>query len=116
MALNLVQHRGEPSIWDRTQRGAPVGRLRFERWLAAVLAGGLLFAGFRRRSAAGLLFAIGGAGLAWWAAAGADERRLRRGRLQATSQVDGRPMPTSSRIVRGIIPGERCAVVDADNG
>lgn len=82
MTLNLVQHRGEPSIWDR-------GTSRFddmdvERWVAAAAAGVLVAWGIRRRSFAGLLMTIGGSGLAWWAAAAADERRVRRGRLRAT--------------------------------
>jgi hypothetical protein len=78
MTLNLVQHRGSPSIWDRTDR------LEWdaERWLAALLAGAFMASGFRRRSAAGLMLVLGGSGLAWWAAAGADERRTRRGHLR----------------------------------
>ena len=81
MALNLVQHRGEPSIWDATD-----GRWDewdAERWLAAAAAGLFLAAGLRRRSLAGLLFVAGGGSLMWWAAAGTDERRLRRARIQA---------------------------------
>jgi hypothetical protein len=80
MALNLVQHRSEPSVWDRTD-----DRMEWdsERWLVAVLAGAFLVSGFRRRSWPGLMLVIGGGGLAWWAAAGADQRRMRRGRLRA---------------------------------
>lgn len=79
MASNLVQHRGQPSVWDRTE-----GReWDTERWLAAVLSGGFLLSGFRRRSVGGLMLVLGGSALAWWAAAGADERRTRRGRLRA---------------------------------
>lgn len=81
MALNLVQHRGEPSIWDATDRRWD--EWDAERWLAAAAAGLFLAAGLRRRSLAGLLFVAGGGSLMWWAAAGADERRLRRARLQA---------------------------------
>jgi len=78
MTLNLVQHRGSPSIWDRTDR------LEWdaERWLVALLAGAFLTIGIRRRSVAGFLLVLGGSGLAWWAAAGVDERRARRGQLQ----------------------------------
>jgi hypothetical protein len=80
MALNLVQHRSEPSVWDRTD-----DRLEWdsERWLAAVMAGAFLITGFRRRSWPGFLLVLGGAALSWWAAAGADQRRVRRGRLRA---------------------------------
>jgi hypothetical protein len=78
MTLNLVQHRGSPNIWDRADRW----EWDAERWLVALLAGAFLATGFRRRSAPGLLFVLGGSGLAWWAAAGADERRTRRGRLR----------------------------------
>jgi hypothetical protein len=79
MALNLVQHRGTPSVWDRS--GDSTG-WDAERWLVAVTAGALLVSGFRRRSAAGWLLVLGGGSLAWWAAAGADERRVRRSRLR----------------------------------
>lgn len=80
MALNLVQHRGEASVWDRTD-----DRMKWdnERWLLAVMAGAFLVSGFRRRSWPGLMLVVGGGALAWWAAAGTDERRSRRGRLRA---------------------------------
>src|ERR1044071_8037854 len=73
MALNLVQHRRDASVWDR----------HGDRWLIAVLAGAFLVSGFRRRSKAVLLLVLGGGCLAWWAAAGADERRTHKGRLRA---------------------------------
>ena len=79
MPLNLVQHRGEPSVWDRVERR----EWDSERWLAGMLAGAFIVAGLRRRSVAGLLFVIGGGSLGWWAAAGSDERIQRRGRLRA---------------------------------
>jgi hypothetical protein len=81
MALNLVQHRGEPSIWDAVD--TRWNEWDAERWLAAATAGLLLAAGLRRRSLSGLLFVAGGGSLMWWAAAGADERQIRRARLQA---------------------------------
>jgi uncharacterized membrane protein len=80
MTLNLVQHRAEPSIWDRTDSR---GEWDTERWLAAVLAGAFLVSGFRRRDPMGFAMAIGGGALAWWAAKGADERRVHRGRVMA---------------------------------
>jgi hypothetical protein len=80
MALNLVQHRAAENVWDKAC--APQG-WDTERWLAAVVAGALLLSGLRRRSATGLLMAVGGSSLAWWAAAGADERNQMRGQLQA---------------------------------
>ena len=86
MTLNLVQHRGEPSIWDH----ADTREWDTERWLAAVLAGAFLVSGFRRRSPAGLLFAVAGGALAWWAAAAVEERLGHRGRLRAA-------MPTRRR-------------------
>ena len=61
MALNLVQHRGEPSIWDRDGEWTSWDS---ERWLVAVLAGAFLVSGFRRRSIAGLLLVLGGGSLA----------------------------------------------------
>ena len=54
-----------------------------ERWLTAAMAGAFLLTGLRRRSLPGLLLTMGGGCLAWWAMAGADERRTTRGRLRA---------------------------------
>jgi hypothetical protein len=80
MTLNLVQHRSESSVWDRTD-----DRMEWdtERWLVAVMAGAFLVSGFRRRSMAGLMLVLGGGGLAWWAATGVDQRRHHRGRLRS---------------------------------
>ena len=80
MTLNLVQHRSESSVWDRTD-----DRMEWdtERWLVAVMAGAFLVSGFRRRSMAGLMLVLGGGGLAWWAATGVDQRRQHRGRLKS---------------------------------
>ena len=80
MTLNLVQHRGAPSVWDRT----PVRQAwDSERWLVAMLAGGLMVSGVRRRSAGGLALVLGAGLLAWWAAAGADQRNRWRGQVRA---------------------------------
>lgn len=87
MTLNLVQHRGEPSVWD--DACAPAWDI--ERWLTAATAGACVAAGVRRRSWAGLLLTLGGAGLAWWAAGGTDERQVARGRIQA--RLPGRRAP-----------------------
>lgn len=89
MPLNLVQHRGADSVWDTARHGR-MGET--ERWMAAVMAGGFLLAGLRRRSLAGLLLATGGAALAWWAAAGADERHRRRAHLSNAWPLQRRPM------------------------
>jgi hypothetical protein len=80
MALNLVQQRSEASIWDRE----PGTEWDLERWLAAMAAGALVAYGVRRRSVGGLLLTIGASGLAWWAAAGIEERQVRRGQFRAT--------------------------------
>ncbi|HEX5717056.1 MAG TPA: hypothetical protein VF179_12905 [Thermoanaerobaculia bacterium] len=97
MALNLVQHRSDSSVWDRAD-----DRMEWdsERWLLGVMAGAFLVSGFRRRSWAGLMLVLGGSGLAWWAAAGADQRRMRRGRLRAawpTRRKDVDPVAEASQ-------------------
>ena len=81
MTLNLVQHRGTPTIWDINRSHRPWD---VERWLAAAAAGVLISYGLRRRDAPGLVCTMAGSGFGWWAAAGADERRLRRGRLRTS--------------------------------
>jgi uncharacterized membrane protein len=80
MALNLVQHRADSSVWDRSDDSMEWDS---ERWLVAVLAGAFLVTGFRRRSWPGLALVLGGGALAWWAAAGVDQRQQQRGRLRA---------------------------------
>ena len=80
MPLNLVQHRAEPNVWDRLDSAYDWD---IERWLTAVTASVFLISGLRRRSLAGLLFVVGGSSLAWWAAAGVDERNQRWGRMRA---------------------------------
>ena len=80
MALNLVQHRCGPSVWERAEERQETD---IERWLMASMGGALVVLGLRQRSVAGLLLAVGGTALAWWAAAGADERNRRRGQLRA---------------------------------
>lgn len=78
MTLNLVQHRSGPSIWDRDTHS----EWDTERWLVAMMATAFLLVGVRRGAIPGLLLTLGGTGLAWWAATGADARSVRRGRLQ----------------------------------
>ena len=80
MALNLVQHRCGPSVWERAEEQR---ERDIERWLLASAAGAVVISGLRQRSVAGLLLVLGGSALAWWAAAGSDERNRRRGQLQA---------------------------------
>lgn len=80
MTLNLVQHRGEPTVWDRKTYLA----CDTERWVAGVAASALIAYGFKQRSAGGLLLALAGTGLAWWATTTADDRRVRRARLRAS--------------------------------
>ena len=54
MTMNLVQHRAQPNVWDRTGTSYDWDA---ERWLVAIMAGALLVSGFRRRGPAGLAFA-----------------------------------------------------------
>jgi len=78
MPLNLVQLRGGPSVWDGACAGWDV-----ERWIASMVAGGLLFGAVKRRSAAGLMMAAAAGALGWWAMSAPDARRYRRGQLRA---------------------------------
>ena len=57
MAMNLVQHRGAPSVWDRADAQREWDT---ERWLIAIMSGAFLVSGLRRRSLAGLLLVVGG--------------------------------------------------------
>jgi hypothetical protein len=93
MTLNLEQRRGEPSVWDQAGRS----ERDVERWLAAIASGVCLVTGVRRRSIGGLMLALGGSGLAWWAAGGLDERRRRRTRARRTLTV--RRTPASRDVV-----------------
>lgn len=80
MTMNLEQHRSESSVWDSRRVWV---KWDVERWMASMIAGGLMASSVRRRSAAsGLMVAIGGA-LAWWALAGPSPRSRRRGQLRA---------------------------------
>jgi uncharacterized membrane protein len=72
MHENLMLQRGPSTVWELRPRGW--GR---ERWLAVAAAGACLGLGLRQRSAAGLVLAAIGGSLAWWAAAGGGERRVR---------------------------------------
>ena len=86
MAMNLVQHRGEPNVWDQTGTSA---NLDTERWLLAVASGGMLVSGFRRRSLTGLLLVVGGAALGWFSCAAAGDRRRMRGWVRASLPARG---------------------------
>jgi hypothetical protein len=79
MPLNLVQHRGEPNVWDLSEGSV----WDTERWLLAVMSGAFLVSGLRRRSLSGLVLVLGGSCLGWWAAGGIEERRGHLGRVRA---------------------------------
>ena len=78
MPLNLEQHRSNINVWDNVSTPP----WDTERWLAALIAGGCVVAGVRRRTPAGLLLMIAGGALAWWAASCIDHRNYRRSRLR----------------------------------
>ena len=78
MALNLVQHRSGPSVWDRQD----ASEWDLERWLLATAASALIAAGMRRRALPGLLLALGGASLGWRAATRLDTRQVRRAHIK----------------------------------
>jgi uncharacterized membrane protein len=82
MPENLVQHRSGPNVWERGHSRFSLRACDSERWLASLSAGGLLLWALKRRAGAGLMLALGGGALAWWAAMGREERRERRARLK----------------------------------
>jgi hypothetical protein len=96
MAINLVQHRSGPSVWD-----TPRGHIAwdFERWITSLVAGGLFVAGARKRSpAGGAMVALGGV-LAWWALTCRSTRLRRRGQLREVvryPRIDADPVTEAS--------------------
>lgn len=80
MALNLVQHRAAPNVWD--QVGNRPG-WDTERWLAAVAGSTCLIRGLQQRTAKGFFLTLAGGSLLWWASAGAEERSQWRGHVRA---------------------------------
>ncbi len=94
MVSNLIQHRGEPSIWDASAAERDV-----ERWLAGLVAGALVVSGIRQRSGSGILMMLAGGALAWWAATGIESRKVRREQFVAalpTSKPHGDPVREAS--------------------
>jgi hypothetical protein len=79
MALNLVQHRGGPSVWDRTRMHWDA-----ERWAAAGAAAVLVAGGWRRHDRIGLAMVCGGGAMAWWAVVNVDQRCAWRARARAS--------------------------------
>jgi hypothetical protein len=88
MPLNLVQYRGEPSVWDRTESACGWD---LERWLLGAASGALVVAGVRTRTIPGLFLIIGGGLLGWWAAREAEERQQRRAQFRAAFPTRERP-------------------------
>lgn len=78
MALNLVQHRSGPCVWDSPD----ANEWDLERWLLAAAAGACIAAGMRRGALPGFLLALGGFGLGWWATTGLVTRQVRRAHIK----------------------------------
>jgi uncharacterized membrane protein len=89
MSENLIQHRGQPSIWEGSGTRTPC--CDTERWLAAAGSGALLAGGLRRRSSSGLLLVVGAGALAWWATSRREDRVARRARLRQWLRHDRVP-------------------------
>jgi hypothetical protein len=89
MAINLVQHRDPSSVWEEMART----HWDIERWSGAFLAGAFIAAGLKARTVRGWGLVLAGAGLAWWAAMGPDERRRRRSVLKAVWSRPGTDYP-----------------------
>lgn len=68
MALNLVQHRAGPNVWDRAGKHRHV-----EQWIAAAGSAALLIGGLRVRGWSGLALVLAGGTLAWWTVGGPGE-------------------------------------------
>jgi|SRR5688572_21535083 hypothetical protein len=80
MALNLVQHRAAPNVWEQVGNRPDWDT---ERWLAAVAGSACLIRGLRQCTAKGLFLTLAGSSLIWWASSGADERSQWRGHVRA---------------------------------
>lgn len=80
MALNLVQHRAAPNVWEQFSNRPEWDA---ERWLAAIAGSACLIRGLRQRSAAGLFLTLAGGSLIWWASTGVDERSQWRRHVRA---------------------------------
>ena len=80
MAMNLVQHRGAPNVWEQVGNRPEWDT---ERWLAAIAGSACVIRGLRQRSATGLILTLAGGSLLWWASTGADERSQWRGHVRA---------------------------------
>jgi hypothetical protein len=91
MTLNLVQHRTGLDVWGR---GARTRACDWERWTAAFAGGALVATGVRRRVPAGLLLALAGGLLAWWAAAAVKKRWTLQARAEKEkwSRLTRRPL------------------------
>jgi hypothetical protein len=68
--MNLVQHRSGPNVWDRVDEG----EWDLERWLLGAAAGALVVTGLRSRTVGGLMLALGGGAIGWWAASPPEHR------------------------------------------
>ena len=96
MAMNLVQHRAAPNVWEQAANRPGWDA---ERWLAAVAGSACVVRGLRQRTAKGLILTLAGGSLLWWASTGADERHQWRGQVRAA-------MPKSRSRSRRDLVGE----------
>jgi hypothetical protein len=78
MALNLVQHRAAPNVWEQVG-----SEWDTERWLAAIGGSACVIRGLRQRGAKGLILTLAGGSLLWWASSCVDKRSQWRGHVRA---------------------------------
>lgn len=80
MAMNLVQHRAAPNVWEQVPNRPEWDT---ERWLAAIAGSACVIRGLRQRSAKCFILTLAGSSLLWWASTGADNRSQWRGHVRA---------------------------------
>ena len=111
--LNLQMHRAPVSVWDRRGWNGTREEIAITRLLLGIGGAALAVQGIRLGTWTGRALAGVGGTVAWWALTG--EGDLSQARQWFTRVVGGAregPADADRRRVGGVVPGERCALVD----